>query len=692
MSGKVYVRGHVLYTLFRLEKQCGWLASRPTLFWTPRLEPGAVASIERTAYPRFKAALSAQELQTLYAPTEEEREFVATYARTDTQQLTLLTLLKCHQSLGSLPAFETIPTSIRQYLCQQLHLPPETEFHTAKNLRSRYRHLIRGYLAVTAYADGGPRVVEQRVTEAVSTMSDPADLINVAIEHLIQQRFELPAFQTLDRLVSHVRYEVHQTLYTRMTATLSAAQKTRLDALISVHAGRSEFTRIKDTPRRATLKHLRQWTERLTWLESIMAPQPFLRGIAHTKIQQFAAKAAALDLGDIRAILHGPRRWSLLLCFLHHAQVQTRDQLVDMLLKRMRHTTNAAKERLKELHEQHRALEEQMLAVFAEVLDHTIDIPEDEEATLGHSVRRLLQTYGGAEALRERYEQVSAYHHDNYRPLMWGFYRPYRAELFRLSHLLTFRLATHHHALLDALAFIQRFQHAPGDYVPAEISLDFASVRWHALIRTQRHMETVLKRRSLEVCVFSYLDAGLRCGDVYVEGSEAYADYRQQLLPWDQCVPRLPAYCQALQFAPTATEFVAALRERLRQVAQRVDAAYPANTALTIDEDGTPHLKRLPAQPLPDDLPALEALLKARLTERHLLDVLKNVQYWVGYTRHFGPPSGADPKLAEPVVVYPTAAGNASGPLLSRPRGLYQPVITSRTEFSAPRSRLLAHL
>ena len=81
-------------------------------------------------------------------------------------------------------------------------------------------------------------------------MSDPADLINVAIEHLIQQRFELPAFQTLDRLVSHVRYAVHQTLYTRMTATLSEAQKTRLDALISVHAGRSEFTRIKDTPRR----------------------------------------------------------------------------------------------------------------------------------------------------------------------------------------------------------------------------------------------------------------------------------------------------------------------------------------------------------------------------------------------------------------------------------------------------------
>src|SRR5712691_4214386 len=82
-----------------------------------------MASIERAAYPRFKATLSAQELQTLYAPTEEEREFVATHAWTDTQQLTLLTLLKCHQCLGYLPAFDTIPLSIRQYVCQQLHVP-----------------------------------------------------------------------------------------------------------------------------------------------------------------------------------------------------------------------------------------------------------------------------------------------------------------------------------------------------------------------------------------------------------------------------------------------------------------------------------------------------------------------------------------------------------------------------------------
>jgi hypothetical protein len=611
-----------------------------------------MASIERTAYPRFKPSLTTNELQTLYEPTEEERDFVSTHARGEAQQLTLLILLKCQQHLGYLPVLADVPDDIRTYLCQQLHLLPLMDGHgEAESTLYRYHQLIRTYLDIKPYGEGGQDVVERAIQQAAYTMSDPADLINLAIEHLIQQRFELPAFSTLDRLVMHVRRGVHQDLYARITASLDASAMARLDALLHVRDGRTDFNRIKETPRHATLQHLQQWTQHLTWLASILATRPLLQEIAHTKIQQFAAEASALEVGDMWDIHNRSRRYSLLICFLYRAQVQTRDQLVEMLLKRMRRTTTSAKQHLKELQDHYRELEEQMLAVFADVLDQTLQTPDDN-ATLGQGVRDILAQYGGAEVLRERYEHVSAYHHQNYRPLMWGVYRPYRAELFRLSHVLTFRSATQQQSLLEALHFIQHFQHARRDYLPNAIALDFASLRWQALIRTRHQREAVLNRRHLEVCVFHYLDHGLRCGDVYVEGSEAYADYRQQLLPWAECVPRISGYCQALQCASTASAFVANLRECLRATAQRVDATYPENAALTIDDEGTPHLKRLQARPLPEDLHTIEAVLKDRMPERHLLDILKDVQHWVGYTRHFGPPSGADPKLADPVLRY----------------------------------------
>jgi len=611
-----------------------------------------MASIERTAYPRFKSALTAQELEELYCPTEEDLDFVYGRADNPAQQITLLARLKCHQHLGYLPTLEEIPDSIRLYLCQQLRLPADTDWVPDTQIsRHRHRRSIRAYLKVSSYSLGGERAVAHEIEQAAYTMSDPADLINVAIERLVEQRFELPAFSTLDRLVGRVRHHVHQQLYDQITQGLSLADIGRLEALLDVRHGRTDFNRIKATPRGASLQHMRQWSQRLGWLEAILTTAPLLAGIASTKVQQFAAEARALDVLDMRRIQRVPRRRALLVCLLHQAQVQTRDQLTEMLLKRMRRTRTLAREKLKELQDQHQELEEHMLAVFAEVIDETILHPDDN-AALGQGVRDILKNDGGAEALREHYEQVSAYHNNNYRPLMWPIHRPHRAAIFGLSRLVKFQSATQDESLMDALDYIQSYQHSRRDYLPYAISLDFASMRWQNLVTSRQKMEMVLDRRQLEVCVFHYLALGLLSGDVYVEGSEAYADYRHQLLPWSECVRRLPAYCQALQIPDTAEAFVAHLQQRLRDVTERVDAAFPDNSELTLDDMGTPHLKRLKAQPIPEELETLEALLKERMPERHLLDILKHVQDWVGYTRHFGPPSGADHKLTDPIPRY----------------------------------------
>src|SRR3954464_3006784 len=106
-----------------------------------------MASIERTAYPRFKSALSLQELHTLYDPTDEEREFAMAHTRGAAEQLTFLTLLKSHQYLGYLPAVDDVPLQIRSYLDNQPTLPADTGVQDTKHYRSRYRQLIRSYLA-----------------------------------------------------------------------------------------------------------------------------------------------------------------------------------------------------------------------------------------------------------------------------------------------------------------------------------------------------------------------------------------------------------------------------------------------------------------------------------------------------------------------------------------------------------------
>ena len=62
-------------------------------------------------------------------------------------------------------------------------------------------------------------------------MNDLADLVNVAIEELINANIELPAFSTRDRLVSHERQAVHNELYLKITINLTSNHCQRLDAL-----------------------------------------------------------------------------------------------------------------------------------------------------------------------------------------------------------------------------------------------------------------------------------------------------------------------------------------------------------------------------------------------------------------------------------------------------------------------------
>ena len=64
----------------------------------------------------------------------------------------------------------------------------------------RYQAAIRGYRSVIPHGNSAEQLVGDTVLEAAETMSDPADLINRAVEALQAAATDLPAFSTLDRL------------------------------------------------------------------------------------------------------------------------------------------------------------------------------------------------------------------------------------------------------------------------------------------------------------------------------------------------------------------------------------------------------------------------------------------------------------------------------------------------------------
>src|SRR3982750_118844 len=73
------------------------------------------------------------------------------------------------------------------------------------------------------------------------------------------------------------------------------------------------FNRLKQAPGPATPKTITLWVERLEWLGGLIDPDLLLDGITHTKLRQFAAEAAAMEVSDLLDIAQPRRRHPLLL-------------------------------------------------------------------------------------------------------------------------------------------------------------------------------------------------------------------------------------------------------------------------------------------------------------------------------------------------------------------------------------------
>jgi TnpA family transposase len=614
-----------------------------------------MTAIDRTAYPRPADQLTREELDGRYNLSEADRAFIRTTARNDAGRLTLATLLKARQDLGCFPALLDMHCDTVAYLALRLALAAVPRLHDETRRKAtlhRYRAAIRTYLKVKPYAAAGEQLVTQAVLEAATTMSDPADLINRAIEVLIKAATDLPAFSTLERLANHLRAQVHTRMYGQITARLTPAQVASLDALLIVQpdAVTTSFNRLKQTPGPARAQTIRLWTDRLGWLANLVDPEPILDGITHTKLRQFAAEAAAMEVSDLLGMSRPGKRHTLLLSLLRQARSSCRDELIEMLLRRVRKTQAAAKEKLRALQDQHSGMEEALIGIFGQVLQTAKD--EDSDAQAGQQIRTLLAEQGGIESLAEQCLTVSAWHSNNDLPLLWKIHTTTRTLLLRLLELMEIRSATQDRSLLDALAVVLRHRHAHRDDLTETLDLSFCSQRWQSFVSKRATAPVILGRRALEVCVFVHLADALQTGDLYVVGAENFGDYRTQLLPWTTCKSRLADYCDALAMPQTGKAFVAQLKQQLATTAAEVDASFPANSDLTIDADGVPHLKKQPPGIAPAGLEAFQTQLHARLPERHLLDILKNSAFWTRYTRHFGPASGIDAKLARPEQRY----------------------------------------
>ena len=168
------------------------------------------------------------------------------------------------------------------------------------------------------------------------TKEDLEDIINVAIEELVRNRYELPGFPTLHDAAQNARTEISTTIYAQITNGLQPGQLSAFGEILTADESknRSPWQNIKEDPGRATQSNFRRLVEHIEWLEKQNTGSKALDAIPDTKVKHFASEAKSLDVARMRRI-EPQKRYALVASLVKVHHTRSLDDIGDMFVKRI---------------------------------------------------------------------------------------------------------------------------------------------------------------------------------------------------------------------------------------------------------------------------------------------------------------------------------------------------------------------
>jgi TnpA family transposase len=616
-------------------------------------------SIHETAYPRLKSHPSLQELAMVYTPTKDEVALTERVTRSDLAHLGFLVLLKTFQRLGYFVPLRDVPPTIVEHIAKTqsfLVVPDGLADYDNSGTRRRHVPLIRAYQGAKPFGTDGQTILRSAIREAAQTKEDLADIINVAIEELVRQGFELPGFTTLQEEAQRGRAEVNRGFYTQVYDALGAEgrqQLGRLWAAPGAEARTTAWNTLKHDAGSPTLTHLKALIDHHTWLSAHQPLDHVLSDLPVAKMEQVAAEARSLDVARMQA-LEPHKRYTLAAVLLQTQLSRALDDLGLMFIKRMMRIHRRGKEALALHHLKHQERTDGLIRTLRNVVTayHTEGDAQQRLAAIDAALA------GKSTELLEQCDAHEAHAGHNYAPFLWRFYVSHRPVLFRIWRAIPMKTTSQDTSLEQALAFIFAHEHSRSEWLPltaehpgmTRLDLSWVPETWWPLVTGQRTREVPPKRvnrRHLEVCVLTQLMWDLKSGDACIEGSAAFADYREQLVSWDEYMQLAPAYSEQVSLSLAGDAVVAQLQAWLDAIARATDQSFPENEGVRL-EHGAPVLTKLPRKPEPAKLRWLEQTLAGRLEPVQILDALADTEQLLNWTRFFGPLSGYEAKLDSP--------------------------------------------
>jgi TnpA family transposase len=610
-----------------------------------------MSSIHETAYPRFKPDLSQRELEDIYTPTNKERIFSQRNAHTAVARLALMVLLKTVQRLGYFVKLAEVPRPIISHIAKCMGARARTQrgLHTYEQYGSRHRllELIRHYLDIKSTIGETSGIILSAALQAAETKQELADIINVTIEGLIRQRYELPGFNTLMRIAQYARNQVNSRYFRSLCDHVGPKEINEFDIILKVTSGNSGWNQLKREPKKPTNNEVREYLGHVKWLKSWAQRLPVIDHLPVAKYRQYVLEARALDATDLKD-LRPDKRYALMIILVHAQLRKALDDAADIFIRKIRNLHSTAEEKLKQYHLDHRQRTEKLVAQFRDVLQAFQNAHTDQER--GANIAAVMR--GEPKQLLAECEEHMSYADNNYLPFLMASYHPQRPLLLNCLGLLDLASTSSDQSLVQTIRFVLKHRQshkAHLEIIDDEISLKWLPGKWRRLVikNSTNQIVTAVHRKYFELCVFTEVVQELQSGDLHVKDSDKYSDYREQLIDWDTYRAQVEDYGKMLDFPTDSAAFAGHLKTLLSKTASRADHGFPNNNHVEIIGNEI-SIRKNSKEEEPAALERIDKLLPDRLPKKNILDILVESERWLNLHKLFGPLSGFEAKIDEP--------------------------------------------
>lgn len=624
-----------------------------------------MSTIERTAYPRYsnRKKIKSEELNNCYTLTSEENILMKKHARSNLSRLNFAIQLKAFQNLGYFISLEDVPTPIISHIKRTLKFHHKLKYgyeNTLSTTMYKHRNIIREYLGITTWSK--QNINNRRVHLARKSaiefaydishnMNNISDIINAVIQFLSENNYELPSFNTLNQLVRHTRHAVNNKIFSQVMARISkSGTQNGFVALLSSNDGsHTLFNQLKDQPKRPSIKKFSAFLKHYEWLISLGESSTLLSGIAKVKIEQFAAEAKNLSADELKKMGES-KRYTYIASLICQSQSKAKGALTSMLCRLISSAHKQSRTKLE------RKLQDNKTdsCDVAELLKSIVEKSEStkENFSYGAWVVNKINASGGVSAIAEKCNDVIVSHSTEHRIFLSQKLLRNRSLLYKIIKIIDPQSPTDDDKLVAAIKFMLNNYGATREYYDDNIDLPFMNTFWKNRVCKKVNGENKLKRKELEACVMDYLSKGLNSGDLYVKGADNYADYRAELMPWDECLAHLDEYCEQVGIPNNPKEMFGQLKSLLIKKANEVDENYHSTNGFKLDDNGTPSLTKYEPKPKNESAEKLESIIKSRMPDHTLLDILSNVEHYVNWTAECGSAEGQEAKLDDPIEKY----------------------------------------